>query len=79
MAPAEWNQVLELFHAALETSPEARTLLLDQACGTETAIRKAVEDLLREHDSAGSFLSRPVWDTAQTAAERGTICTREPV
>ena len=67
MAPSEWNQVLELFHAALETPPDARVVLLNQACGTETVIRKAVEDLLREHESAGSFLSRPVWDAAQTA------------
>ncbi len=67
MAPSEWNQVLELFHAALETPPDGRVLLLDRACGTETVIRKAVEDLLREHESAGSFLSRPVWDAAEPA------------
>jgi serine/threonine protein kinase/sugar lactone lactonase YvrE len=67
MAPSEWDQVLELFHAAIDTPPEARTILLDQACGPETAIRRAVEDLLREHDSAGSFLSRPVWETAPGA------------
>jgi eukaryotic-like serine/threonine-protein kinase len=64
MAPSEWNQVLELFHAALEAPPEARVVLLDQACGAQTVIRQAVEDLLREHESAGSFLSRPVWDAA---------------
>ena len=46
---------------------KARTTLLDQACGAGSAIRKAVEELLREHDSAGSFLSSPVWDAAQTA------------
>jgi eukaryotic-like serine/threonine-protein kinase len=67
MAPSQWNQVLELFHAALATPPDARVLLLDQACGPETVIRKAVEDLLREHDSAGSFLSRPIWGAARTA------------
>jgi len=64
MAPSEWNRVLELFQAAIEAPPDTRTTLLDQACGVETGIRKAVEDLLRQHDSAGSFLSRPVWDTA---------------
>lgn len=67
MAPSEWNQVLEVFHAALETPPEARMTLLDQACGAESLIRKAVEELLREHDSAGNFLSRPVWEPTQTA------------
>ena len=68
MAPAEWDQVLELFHAAVESSPNERSKLLDEACGSDTAIRKAVEDLLREHDSAGSFLSRPAWESAGAAA-----------
>jgi serine/threonine protein kinase len=67
MALSEWDRVLELFHAALESAPEARSTLLDRACGADTPIRKAVEDLLREHDSAGSFLSRPVWEAAASA------------
>ena len=57
-----------------DTCGSTRTTLLDQGCGTETAIRNAIEDLLREHDSAGSFLSRPVWDAAQT--EPGADCAR---
>jgi eukaryotic-like serine/threonine-protein kinase len=60
MGPSEWNQVVELFHAALEKSGDQRVMLLDQACGTQTLLRKAVEELLREHESAGSFLSEPL-------------------
>jgi len=59
MTPTEWTQVVELFHAALETSGDQRMVLLDQACGTQRFLRKAVEELLKEYESAGSFLSEP--------------------
>ncbi|MBV8867563.1 MAG: protein kinase, partial [Acidobacteriaceae bacterium] len=68
MAPAEWNQVVELFHAALETSGDQRVVLLDQACGTHTLLRKAVEELLKDHESAGSFLSEPLLDMRPRAS-----------
>ncbi|MBV9502824.1 MAG: protein kinase [Acidobacteriaceae bacterium] len=68
MAPAEWNQVVELFHAALEKSGDQRVLLLDQACGTHTLLRKAVEELLEEYESAGSFLSEPLLDMQPRAS-----------
>ena len=60
MTPSEWNQVVELFHAALERSGDQRVVLLDQVCGTQTTLRKAVEGLLEQHESAGSFLSEPL-------------------
>jgi serine/threonine protein kinase len=60
MGPAEWDQVVELFHAALEKSGDQRVRLLDQACGTHTLLRKAVEELLKEHESPGSLLSDPL-------------------
>ncbi len=68
MAPSEWNQVVELFHAALEKSGDQRVVLLDQACGTQTLLRKAVEELLKEHESGGSFLSEPLLDTQPRAS-----------
>jgi Tol biopolymer transport system component len=63
MTPAEWTQVVELFHAAIETSGDQRAVLLDQACGTQSSLRKAVEELLKEHESAGGFLSEPLFNT----------------
>jgi Tol biopolymer transport system component len=61
MAPSEWNQVVELFHAALEKSGNDRVALLDEACGSETLIRKAVEELLKEHESDDHLLSDSPW------------------
>ena len=67
MTPSEWDRVLELFHAAVETPPDERTMLLDQVCSADTGIRSAVEELLREHDPADGFLSRALWDSSKAA------------
>ncbi len=68
MAPAEWDQVFELFHAARERSGGERMLLLEAACGENTVLRKAVEELLKEDEAAGGFLSEPLF--ASFARER---------
>lgn len=59
MEPAEWNQIFELFHAVREKSGRDRVILLDTACGENTLLRKAVEELLKEDESADGFLSKP--------------------
>src|SRR5215475_11824611 len=64
MTPSEWNQVLELFHAALEKSGDDRSVLLDQACGVHTLLRKTVEEMLKEHESDRDFLSEPILATS---------------
>jgi len=46
MKPAEWNQIFEVFHAAREKSGGERVMLLDSACGENTLLGKAVEELL---------------------------------
>ncbi|HKD06720.1 MAG TPA: protein kinase, partial [Bryobacteraceae bacterium] len=68
MGPSEWNEVVDIFHAALEKSGDQRVTLLDQACGSQTLLRKAVEELLQEHESAGSFLSKPLFDPRARAS-----------
>jgi len=78
MAPSEWNQVVELFHAALEKSGDQRLMLLDQACGTQSLLRKAVEELLKEHESAGSFLSEPLLDTQSRVFCPDVVAPNQP-
>src|SRR5262245_14863319 len=63
MAPAEWDQILELFHAARGKSCAERVMLLDNACGEDTLLRKAVEELLKEDEAADGFLSTPVYES----------------
>ena len=54
-----WQQVKELFEAALEQPVSARSQFLDRACGSDGVLRNEVESLLRSHDEAGSFLETP--------------------
>src|SRR5262245_46258785 len=45
-----------IFKAAVKLSPERRAAYLDQVCGTDHALRREVESLLRAHEDPGSFL-----------------------
>ena len=63
MAPTEWNQIFELFHAAREKSGGERVMLLDTACGENSLLRRAVEELLREDEAASGFLSKPLFSS----------------
>ncbi|NUQ63014.1 MAG: serine/threonine protein kinase [Pirellulales bacterium] len=58
----------DVFWGALaKSSPAERAAYLDQACGDDAALRSRVEALLQSHESAGSFLGKPV---IQVAAEK---------
>src|SRR5947209_10125443 len=61
-----------IFNAALEIAdaPQRREYLT-QACGTDTALRKSVEELIQAHDNAGRFLGG-AGNTAQATAQNST-------
>ena len=63
MTPEEWNRLFDVFHAAREKSGGERVTVLDSACGENTLLRKAVEELLREDESANGFLSEPLFSS----------------
>ena len=48
-----------IFTAALERPSDDRSSFLDQACGADWHLRNRVEQLLRLHEGAGSFLEEP--------------------
>ena len=54
-----WQKVEELFHTALECTPEVRPRFLDSACGGDIDLRRQIELLLANEDQAGSFLEIP--------------------
>jgi eukaryotic-like serine/threonine-protein kinase len=61
--PSHPESVDELFGAALELAPAARSAFLDRECG-DPQLRRAVEELLAAHDDAGSFLAHPIFEPA---------------
>src|SRR5687768_629503 len=57
----------DIFLAALDReNPVERTTYLDEACGTDVALRQRVNALLQSHEGAGSFLGTPAAEQAAT-------------
>ncbi len=57
---ADRKDIETIFTSALQrTSAGERTAYLDGACGDDAALRGRVEELLRAHEDADTFLSRP--------------------
>jgi len=55
MTPERWEQIEQLYYAALERDASQRATFLDQACGGDEALRREVESLLASHEQAGSL------------------------
>src|SRR5436190_7280311 len=62
MNPERWQQLNDLFHAALERAPEERAAFLDEACAGDESLRDKVEALLAAHAEAASFIESPAMD-----------------
>src|SRR5262245_45162151 len=60
MNPELWPRVEELFHAALDLSPDARPAFLEKACGEDAGLRRHVELLISKDEHAGSLLEKPI-------------------
>src|SRR3954451_14247565 len=59
----------DIFIAALQKEdPAQRRAYLDEACAGRPELRQQVEDLLRLHGGAGSFLEKPAAESAATGA-----------
>jgi eukaryotic-like serine/threonine-protein kinase len=61
IAPDEWQRAKAVFDAALQQPREERESFLASVC-TEGDLREQVEELLRNHEQAGSFLSKPIFE-----------------
>ena len=59
----EFKQVKAIFLAAVDKSElDEREAFLREACGGDDSLRRQVDNLLRRHEDAGSFLERPPLD-----------------
>src|SRR5262249_21003434 len=62
----------DIFIAALQQdAPAQRRAYLDEACAGQPTLRRQVEDLLRLHEGAGSFLQQPAAEAGATGAFLG--------
>ena len=72
MSPERWQQVEEVFQAALDQAPEERARFLAETCATDAELRDEVEALLAQYEAAGDFLDEPAvesGDLQRAAAE----------
>lgn len=56
MPSERWQQIEELYHAALDRAPDERTAFLAEACANDSDLRREVEELLRYDGAAESFI-----------------------
>jgi tetratricopeptide (TPR) repeat protein len=67
-AMTERSPAEAIFFAALEkATPADRAAFLDEACGSDDALRCLVDRLLAGHAQVGDFLERPVLEAADLA------------
>ncbi len=64
MEPERWQQVEQLFHAALQLEDSRRGEFLKQSCAEDEDLRHEVESLLAHHHKAGSFIESPAFADA---------------
>ena len=64
MNPEHWQQVKDLFHAALEREPSGRSVFLDQACSGDQKLRSEVESLIDSFEKTGDFIDVPAYELA---------------
>jgi eukaryotic-like serine/threonine-protein kinase len=73
MKPERWQQLDEMFHAALERGTEERASFLAEACGGDEAMRREVEELLAAHERAGSFIEKPALEVEAQSLAGGQV------
>jgi Tol biopolymer transport system component len=59
MTPERWRQITEIFHAVLARDRTRRDTLLAEACASDPALRRDVEDLLAADEEASQFGETP--------------------
>ncbi|MGH9754051.1 MAG: serine/threonine protein kinase, partial [Blastocatellia bacterium] len=59
MDPERWEQVEEIFNAALDRPIDEREAFLTEACGDDPSLRRQVEYLIGCHQQAGDFIESP--------------------
>src|SRR5260370_16431389 len=62
MEPERWQEIERLCYSALNKEKSARAAFLEQGCGGDEALRRAVELLLAQHEKDDDFLEVPAME-----------------
>ena len=70
MKPERWQQIEQLYHAALKLEPSQRSAYLQEACAGDEQLRREAESLLGYQQQAKSFIEIPaLQEAAQVLTE----------
>jgi len=64
MSESHWENLKEIFHAAVALPPGARPTYLDKACEGDLSLRAAVESLIKSHEETTNFVDVPAYEAA---------------
>src|SRR6266480_7250293 len=64
MADPHWENLKEIFHAAVALAPAERHAYLDHACDGNASLRQAVESLIKSHEETSNFVDTPAYQAA---------------
>src|SRR5690349_18528596 len=75
MTPERWQQVKEIFNAAIARGPQERSSFISQACSGDEQLRSEVESLIASHEQSGDFIDQPAFEVAASliAGERAEL------
>ena len=62
MTPERWQEIKEVFQAALARAPGERSAFLANACRGDEVLRREVESLIASHDQTGTFIDMPAYE-----------------
>ncbi|HXS02428.1 MAG TPA: protein kinase [Pyrinomonadaceae bacterium] len=79
MTPDRWRQVEEIFQAALDLSPEDRKRYVSDVCKEDTDLRRDVESLLSQYDSAGELLDEPAYGNTELSVLESFVEEKDPM
>src|SRR4030095_6647172 len=64
MTPERWQQIDQLYQAALDLDPADRSKFICSACADDAELRREVVSLLKAHEQAGGFIAEPALHSA---------------
>src|SRR6266576_3194108 len=64
MTAERWEQIKDVFEAALEREGSGRGAFLDEVCSGDPSLRAELSELIASHERAGSFMGAPAFEPA---------------
>ncbi len=64
MPNSHWEDLKEIFNAAVILSPAHREAYLDRVCDGNDSLRQAVQSLIKSHEESANFVDKPAYQAA---------------